>query len=81
MESSSILLESSSILLDSTACHDKECRPTKVEKSGEEELFRKMPSNKNGEARCVAMIFLEESVNYLGTICNIQNTIPFENPC
>ena len=82
MESSSILIESSSILPDSTACHDEECHPTKVEKSGEEELFRKMPSNKNGEARWVSMmICLEELVNSLATVCNIQNTIPFENPC
>ena len=81
MESSSILLQSSSILLDSTTSRNEECHPAIVEKSGEEELFSRMPSNKNGEAGCIAMIFLEELVNSLGTICNIQNTIPFENPC
>ena len=82
MESSSILLESSSILLDSTTSCNEECCPTKVEKSGQEELFRRMPPNKNGEARWVVMmICLEELVNSLATICNIQNTSPFENPC
>ena len=49
MEWSSILLESSSILLDSIASGNEECRPTKVDKSGEEEFFRRMPSNRNGE--------------------------------
>ena len=77
----SIILSYYGIKFNSSGCSNEEYHPTKVEKSGEEELFRRMPSNKNGEAGCVAMIFLEDLVNSLGTICNIQNTIPFENPC